>query len=207
MLRVTRHARTRLDRAPLAERRQQRRAELLEAAIDVIRREGADVTMEEMATAGGISKPILYRHFTDRDGMLDAKLGEARTAAPPESIRATIDAYFEYIERNPELYRFIVEADASRGSPATHAFTAQIARQVSDTLAQGLVDGGFDPAPAEVWGRAIVGMVQFTAEWWTAGADVGRAETVDQLTKLVWVGINGSVSSADAASRPARNTS
>ena len=48
-------------RQSLSERRRLRRGELLDAAIDVIRREGPDVTMEEMATAGGISKPILYR--------------------------------------------------------------------------------------------------------------------------------------------------
>ena len=61
--------------------------------MDVIRRGGADATMEEMASAGGISKPILYRHFTDREGLvaaitehalgvlgriIDEKLGEAR---------------------------------------------------------------------------------------------------------------------------------
>ena len=126
----------------MAERRQLRRGELLRAAIEVIRSEGANVTMEEMAIAGGISKPILYRHFDDRDGLvaavtetalveigtiLDAKLREVRIDAPPQSIRATIDAFFEYVEREPALYRFIVESDAKRGNEATMAFTERIA--------------------------------------------------------------------------------
>ena len=173
-------------RPPLAERRLLRRGELLEAAIEVIRRRGADVTMEEMATAGGITKPILYRHFVDRDGLvsavtetalseigaiLDGKLGEALSDAPPHSIRATIDAFFEYVEREPALYGFIVENDAKRGSVATVAFTERIAERVAETLAQGLVDNGRDPAPAAIWGRAIVGMVQNTAAWWIGGAE------------------------------------
>jgi AcrR family transcriptional regulator len=197
-----------MPRPSLAERRQMRRGELLEAAIDVIRRQGADVTMEEMATAGGISKPILYRHFVDRDGLvsaitetalveigaiLDDKIREARTAAPPHSIRATIDAFFEYIEREPQLYRFIVDSDAKRGNMATVAFAEQIAERVAETLAAGLADNGLDPTPATIWGRAIVGMVQNTAAWWIGGADITRSEAVDALTNLVWVGIVGSV--------------
>jgi AcrR family transcriptional regulator len=198
-------------RPPLAERRQLRRGELLDAAIDVIRRQGADVTMEEMATAGGITKPILYRHFVDRDGLvsavtetalreigsiLDVKLGEALSDEPPHSIRATIDAFFEYVEREPELYRFIVENDARRGGPATVAFTERIAERVADTLAHGLVERGLDPSPAAIWGRAIVGMVQKTAAWWSGGADVSRQEAVDTLTNLVWVGMVGSPTAA-----------
>ena len=28
--------------------------------------------MEQLAKAGGVTKPILYRHFGDRDGLIDA---------------------------------------------------------------------------------------------------------------------------------------
>jgi AcrR family transcriptional regulator len=192
----------------LAERRRARRRELLAAAIDVIRREGANVTMEEMATAGGISKPILYRHFVDRDGLvaaitahalveieaiIDAKLAKARTAEPPYSIRATIDAFFEYIEREPQLYRFVAGNDSRRVNPATIAFADLVAARVADALAEGLVERGLDPSRAEIWGRAIVGMVQTTAAWWTAGGEVTRKQAVDALTDLVWVGMVGSI--------------
>jgi AcrR family transcriptional regulator len=200
-------------RASLAERRRMRRGELLDAAIDVIRREGAEVTMEEMATAGGISKPILYRHFVDRDGLvaavteraldeigdiLDAKIAEARADEPPHSIRATIDAFFEYIERDPQLYRFIVNNDAKRANLAAAAFVDRIAERVAETLGEGLAERGLDPSPAPIWGRAIVGMVQATAAWWIGGAEADRSGAVDTLTDLVWVGIVGSVSGPSA---------
>jgi AcrR family transcriptional regulator len=208
---VTTRSQVAESRPPLAERRQLRRSELLDAAIDVIRRRGADVTMEEMATAGGITKPILYRHFVDRDGLvsavteqalleigavLDGELGEAVSDDPPDAIRATIDAFFEYAEREPELYRFIVENDARRGNPARVAFTERIAQRVAETLAQGLVDHGRDPAPAAIWGRAIVGMVENTVAWWTAGADISRHEAVDALVDLAWLGMAGSPTAA-----------
>src|SRR5262245_8791502 len=203
-------------RASLAERRRLRRSELLDAAIDVIRREGADVTMEEMATAGGIRKPILYRHFVDRDGLvaaiteraldeigeiLDGKIAEARADEPPHSIRATIDAFFEYVEREPQLYRFIVDSGARRANLATVAFVDRIAQRVADSPAPGLAERGLDPAPSAIWGRATVGMVQTTARW-IAGTETDRREAVDTLTDLVWVGIVGSVSEPSALVTP-----
>ena len=37
-----------------------------------IREIGPGVTMEQLAKAGGVTKPILYRHFGDRDGLIQA---------------------------------------------------------------------------------------------------------------------------------------
>ena len=133
-------------------RREARREELLAAAIEVIRRGGADATMEEMADAGGISKPILYRHFRDRDGLvaaiseqamaqlaaiLDERMGD-RNITGRDGVRATIDAFFEYIERDTSLYHFVVENDMRHGGQATLAFTEQNAEHVAALLRDGL---------------------------------------------------------------------
>ncbi len=187
-------------------RREERRNALLAAAIDVVRRDGVDATMEEMASAGGISKPILYRHFTDREGLvaaitehalaelgtiLDERMGDATLAGSREGVRATIDAFFEYIERDTSLYQFVVENDMRRGSKATLAFTEQNSQHVAAAIRQGLTAAGRDPAPADVWGRGIVGMVHRTGIWWVAVRDeVPRARVVDQLADLVWAGIS-----------------
>jgi AcrR family transcriptional regulator len=61
-------ARTRSS-APAPTRREQRRAELLEAALRVIRRGEGRVAMEDIAVEAGISRPILYRHFGDATGL------------------------------------------------------------------------------------------------------------------------------------------
>ena len=49
-----------------------RRDELLGAALDVIRRVGPGASMDEMAAEAGITKPVLYRYFRDRDGLIAA---------------------------------------------------------------------------------------------------------------------------------------
>lgn len=162
--------------------------------------------MEDLAAAGGISKPILYRHFQDRDGLVAAiteqaleelgvilaeRLGEVTLAGSRAGVRATIDGFFEYIEREPEMYRFVVQSDNRRGRMTTQVFTQQVALLVAQALRTGLAQVGRDSAPADIWGRSIVGMVETVGIWWVneASSTVSRREAVDRLSDLIWWGV------------------
>ena len=91
------------------------------------------VGMDEIAAVAGTSKTVVYRHFTDRAGPVcrgrrerrraascatsRRPLGAAgrRPAAASTPRRATsspraIDAYLGLVEKDPEVYRFIVDA-------------------------------------------------------------------------------------------------
>src|SRR5688500_16433015 len=97
-----------------------RRGELLDAATAAIRTAGADATMADLAAAAGITKPILYAHFGDKAGLgaalaervvaqLNESLLESLTAGVPtpvERMRATIGAFVDFVQREPELYGF-----------------------------------------------------------------------------------------------------
>ena len=48
------------------------RDELLAAAMRVIRTDGPDVTMDDIAAAAGVSKPIVYRNLGDKDALVVA---------------------------------------------------------------------------------------------------------------------------------------
>lgn len=49
----------------------ERRAQLLEVACDIIRKEGTDrLTLAYLATCAGVTKPISYEHFGSRTGLL-----------------------------------------------------------------------------------------------------------------------------------------
>ena len=49
-----------------------RREQLLNAADRVVQREGPGASMNAIAAEAGITKPILYRHFGDRNGLIGA---------------------------------------------------------------------------------------------------------------------------------------
>src|SRR5688572_28110997 len=83
------------DRAHLRDRdrnarRATRRAELMEAAVRAIRRDGPLVSMDAIAAEAGVTKPIVYRHFGDRVGLASAlaeQYGAALVAELDEALR------------------------------------------------------------------------------------------------------------------------
>jgi AcrR family transcriptional regulator len=190
-----------------ADRRALRRTELLEAAVEAIRAQGPGATMEQLANAGGVTKPILYRHFGDRDGLITAIAERfavdlmSEIAAPltaeatgRELLRSTIDAYVAFIERDPDLYRFLVQQAPGRAERLTSisALVDNIARQVAQILRERLGSAGRDTGPAVAWAYGIVGLVHQAGDWWVDDQTMTRAQLVDQLTMLLWDGISGS---------------
>lgn len=186
-----------------------RRDVLLDAADRAIRRDGPEVSMEALAAEAGITKPVLYRHFRDRDDLLDAVArrhaarltDELRTALarqhhPRERIRTTVDTYLGFLERDPELHRFVTRVAPSErlgGRSALQDALTVVCDQVVAAVERELTGSRLDPAAARTWGEGIVGMVQLVGDRWIDTRDVTRAELVARLTDLVWHGFRGIV--------------
>lgn len=194
----------------------QRREELLEAADRVVRRDGPNTSMNDIAREAGITKPILYKHFGDKGGLYQALaeryvrslLDELRIALGSESepqarIRSTIDAYLAFVEREREVYDFLMHrAVAER--PEAHAtvadFIRQLAAELSIVLGDELRKAGLDSGGAEPWAHGIVGMVQLAGDRWLEQRSMSRESLVGYLETLVWTGLSGgSPLAADAA--------
>jgi AcrR family transcriptional regulator len=179
--------------------RDARREALLAAADAVVQRDGASASMATIAAEAGITNPILYRHFGDKGGLfaalaarhtdrlLDA-LVDALTGGgtPRERVHRTIDAYLAMIEREPEVYRFLVDSDeAVQAREPVRGFV----RRLEDLLAAGIAHElrlPEDDVRPPVWAAAIVGMVQAAGERWLASQWCSRAALSLQLTDLLW---------------------
>jgi AcrR family transcriptional regulator len=202
--------------------RARRREELLDAADRAVRCHGHDVSMDAIAAEAGITKPVLYRHFGDREGLLAAMASrharrlvvELRTALaaqehPRERIRTTMDTYLGFLERDPELHRFATRVaplprDGENGDGRGGALALGVAvmddalgavcEQVIDAVRRELTGAGLDPTPACTWGEGMVGMVQLVGNRWIdEEAGPDRAELVGRLTDLLWSGFRGIV--------------
>ena len=188
------------------EERARRRLELLEAADRAVRREGPHVPMSEIAAEAGVSKPILYKHFGDKGGLYQAiaefyvrALMEKLRAAlasdeqPHARITATIDAYLEFVESEPEAYRFLMHRAVSERPEAQQAvqqFIRQVAREVAVILGEELRRFGVDSGGAEAWAHGMVGMVHLAGEWWIEGQTMPRHRLVAYLDTLLWSGFS-----------------
>jgi AcrR family transcriptional regulator len=189
--------------AEIQEARRLRRTQLLDAADRVIRRRGAGASMDAIATEAGISKPILYRHFGDKDGLhqalaaryVDALLNELRAARvaddPRANIAAGIDAYLAFIEREPEGYRFVLGAAAQPGSSSiVDEFRRRLAVDCAFATAERLRRAGLDPEIAEPWAYGVVGLVRAIGIWWLETRALPRERLVEHATTLLWDGFS-----------------
>ena len=162
-----------------------RRTSLLDAIEPVLRSEGPEASMTTLAAGAGITKPVLYRHFGDKQGLLAAwaerqarALGERITAElsrqrnPRSRIRATIETYLAALEDDPLGYWFVtrraVTTDDPSGGPVVDVVETIVAA-IADVLEEELRSAGASEAAidaASTWARALVGMVQQVGDHW-----------------------------------------
>jgi AcrR family transcriptional regulator len=188
------------------EHRRTRRSELVDATLAAIRRHGAGVGMEEIATLAGTSKTVLYRHFADKSELylavcarveelvaVQLRAAMARTTNPRDMISASIGSYLEIVESDPEVYRFVVHhpaLDRPVDDPIS-GLTAAIGDQVAAALASQLEAAGRDAAAAGPWGHGLVGLVHSATDHWLGGQPrMARSALTDHLTQLTWAGLS-----------------
>ena len=184
-----------------------RRRELTEAAIRAVDAHGPDVGIDEIAAEAGVSKPVLYRHFTDKADMFLA-IGQYGTEllfdrllpvmnseeAILPRIRKSLDAFFSVIEEHPNVYRLLARrqfGDRKVDSDIVAEDKQLIATGLARLLGDYLRRFGMDSGSAEPWAYGLVGLVQSTAEWWLERQSMSRESVVEYLAQLIWAAIRG----------------
>lgn len=190
-----------------------RRRELVESSIKAIRRHGAGIGMDEIAAEAGTSKTVFYRHFGDRLGLyfaiceaVDARLLKQFSGAiepikghvmSPELMegltRAVIDGYLTLVEKDPELYQFVVRRPSLNLPDGTDPVTG-LTDRIATTFASVMASlHGENAAPREfrVVAWALVGLVKESADRWLADADrPPREELTNALTQFALQGLS-----------------
>jgi AcrR family transcriptional regulator len=190
-----------------ARRLADRRAELLDAAVRVIRREGEKVAMEDIAAEAGISRPILYRHFGDAGGLhsavarrfndqLTARLVDIEGIATGRALlHRQVVTFMEAVAEDPNVYRFLVRGASSRDR--SKALRSDVSRLVAAGTVRFLTGSGWDRAAAVVAADLLIGGLEATADRWL-DEPVGTYEEVAELvTALAWSGFRDVAHRAD----------
>lgn len=93
-----------------------RRAELAQAAFDVLRTRGVQTSMRELADALGVKRPTLYFYFPDLGSVFETVLDQTYQALaelvmrriemvdhPLDRLRAVVDATIDFHRERPQL--------------------------------------------------------------------------------------------------------
>jgi AcrR family transcriptional regulator len=201
--------------------RETRRAEFVEATIRAIGSHGPDVGMDEIAAEAGVTKPVLYRHFTDKadlylavgertTDLLMADIIPALADDGPiyERIRSAVDCYVGFIDHYRELYRFLVLRPHPTKQEVVQRDKLKIGEVLSALMSAYLKMFQMDPIIAAPSAYGIVGLVQVSVEWWVENAtEMTREQLTDHLTKLIWHGIDGILRSGGIVLDPHRPVS
>lgn len=189
-------------------RREGRRAEMVQAAMQAVRRHGPGVSVADIAAEAGITKPVLYRHFDDRADLhravgyaaAELLMGRmapelARASDEVERVRAVVDAFLAGIEDEPQLWRFVVHNPGERatGAEIVDDVRSSIVQILATLIGDRLRALKADSGGAEAWAHGLVGMVQSAGDWWLERRTMSRAALTDYLTILIWGGLSGVV--------------
>jgi AcrR family transcriptional regulator len=173
-----------------------RRALLVEAAAEVFRgRDPSEVSFEEVAEAGGVSRSLVYAYFGDRGGLiaavylhnielLDAELGRALDERLPDEVRLRrlIRRYLLFARDNQASWNLMATAGALQHPAVQGARRARIERIAAAW--------GDEPA-ARLIARGVVGLLEAGAQDWVDYRDCGLERAVDLLLAVLWEGLAG----------------
>src|SRR3954452_4351399 len=140
---------------------EERRAQLLDVTKKIVGEQGFhDLSIEAIAKRAGITRPVIYAHFEDLDGLLEAmlerealralsQLGAIMPTELPEgedrsqALLAALRGYLETIQRDPVTWGLVLMPP--EGAPRVLRETVERGREaVVATLAQ-LVGPGLSP--------------------------------------------------------------
>lgn len=174
-------------------------------ALGVFAREGYhEASMNDVAEAAGVTKPVLYQHFQskrelylellrDVGGRLEDAIAEATVDAggPRQQVEAGLAAYFGFVADQREAFELLFAGGARTDDEflvvAQHV-EASIARFVADLIE---VDG-LDPAHRTLLAYGVVGVAEGTSRHWVDNPEgLGPERLAAQVAELVWAGLRG----------------
>lgn len=184
------------------EHREARRSELVEAAVAAIDQHGPSAGIAEIAEVAGVSKPVLYRYFSDKqdlyravghwgaDQVLAALIPTLRSKAQTqEKICRGCRAYFKLISEHPNVFFLLVE-HRNADDPLADG-KERIAAAFSRSMGDALRALGLDAAPAEPWAHGLVGLGLAQGEWWLRRRTMSRTAAADYLAAFIWHAFSG----------------
>ena len=180
--------------------RSERRAQLLQAAQEVFVSRGYHATsMDDIAERAGVSKPVLYQHFTSKLelylALLDGRATELvdrireamdRSEDNKERVDQAMRAYFDFVDAQGEAFRLVFESD-QRNDPAVAERVLRMEGECVAALAE--IERG--EAETDLLATGLVGAAEVAArKWIAAGRVVPKEEAVALMSTLAWRGIS-----------------
>jgi AcrR family transcriptional regulator len=180
----------------------------------------AAVTMDEVAAAVGVTKPLLYNYFGNKEQLyvacmeragngLTAAIGEAvvASASPAEALNAGLRAFFAFLDADRAAWAVLFDETQPHGGLVAERvaeYRGGIAALVAGALLEQLPARRRDAARVEVeaLSTALLGAAEALARWWLRTEAVSAAEAAELLISTVEPGLRARGAAAKPSNRP-----
>jgi AcrR family transcriptional regulator len=171
---------------------EERRQQLIGVALELFsRRSPDDVSIDEIASAAGISRPLVYHYFPGKLSLYEAALKRAsedlagRFAEPHEGplgarLLRVMRRFFDFVDEHGPGFSALMRGGPAVGSTTTNALIDSVRQAAYEQILSHLqvVD---PPARLELIIRSWISLAESTALIWLDGRRIPRAELEVQL--------------------------
>ncbi|MFG2885095.1 TetR/AcrR family transcriptional regulator [Streptomyces sp. NPDC048297] len=171
---------------------EERRQQLIGVALDLFSRRSPDeVSIDEIASAAGISRPLVYHYFPGKLSLYEAALKRAsqdlaaRFAEPHDGplgarLLRVMVRFFDFVDEHGPGFSALMRGGPAVGSSATNALIDSVRQAAYEQI---LAHLGLTAAPPrlELVIRSWISLAESTALIWLDGRRIPRAELELQL--------------------------
>ena len=186
----------------------QRRQQLLDVARDVFAERGFHATsMDEIAEAAGVTKPVLYQHFPSKRSLYielltdTGRAAAARARRPrPRNVERGRDrvesgflAYFRFVADSRAGFRLLFSASI-RTDPEFARVVDTVVQAAADVISE-LIEIPASDAHRRVLANALVGMAESVGRHTSDDPETAFGADAEDLARwiseLAWFGLRG----------------
>lgn len=180
----------------------ERREQLLTVALKVFAQRGYHSTsMNDVADAAGVTKPVLYQHFASKralytatleavgDSMIAALQGATKSSpSGKEQTASGMVAYFRWVANDPDGFSLLFGGGTRRDEE--FAAVAQKVEKAAAELIAPLIEAGVDAGYQRMVAHALIGMSEGVVRHLISSGQPIDPDTVgEQLASLAWAGL------------------
>ncbi|MGW7195013.1 TetR/AcrR family transcriptional regulator [Streptomyces chryseus] len=171
---------------------EERRQQLISVALELFsHRSPEDVSIDEIAAAAGISRPLVYHYFPGKQSLYEAALRRAadelagRFVEPREGplgvrLLRVMGRFFDFVDDHGPGFSALMRGGPAVGSSTTNAMIDEVRQAAYEQI---LAHLGITEPPARLAMvvRSWVSLAESTALIWLDGREIPRAELELQL--------------------------
>jgi AcrR family transcriptional regulator len=179
-----------------------RREQILDVAVQVFARNGFhNTSMNDVADAAGVTKPVLYQHFDSKQDLYLALLDEVGTRMITSITKATAGAadgraqtevgfraYFRWVAEDHDAFLLLFGSRSNRDEDATKA-VRRVTAEAAEAIAP-LIAADIDPEHRRTLAHGLVGLAEgVTRRVLEQGHPFDADVLGQQVADLAWAGL------------------